>query len=295
MNANGSPGGGGPVVQHLPPVTLRVAFPPGYPDDGPPAARLLAEWLAPAQAASLQLRLMDVWEEQGPGVPVVYAWVEWLEAEALSWLGISDTLTLAALEPLPQQGESQQGEALEREQHDNGRQACAGAADPGSAPVNGSAPAPASAAAGHDAEVSGGPARGRAGGAKFGDEGASSSSSGSSDGEADDERGARLGQAGQGKGGSGPDALLLRLLAYSAYREAHLFRQVRGGSASFVETAGVLGPTNAIGPASAILPQAGGMRGFGRRARALRDSPRCSLPAVVQSEPASRGVWWSHS
>lgn len=226
MNASGSPGGdgGGPVVQHLPPVTLRVAFPPGYPDDGPPAARLLAEWLAPAQAASLQQRLADVWEEQGPGVPVIYAWVEWLESEALSHLGIGDTLTLAAREPPPQQQLQgpQQGDALDFDS----------AADPGSMRASGCAPAPAGEAAGHRAEVSGRPARGRAGDAKFGDEGASSSSGSGSDGVADDERGAGLGQqrqAGQGKGGGGPDALLLRLLAYSAYREAHLFRQVCGG------------------------------------------------------------------
>ena len=91
-----SSGGAGPVVRHLPPLMLRAAFPPGYPSEAPPDAQLLADWLAPSQIRLLQQRLGQLWEEQGPGAPVLYTWIDWLEGCALHSLGIGSVLTLSA-------------------------------------------------------------------------------------------------------------------------------------------------------------------------------------------------------
>lgn len=63
-------------VQHLPPVVLHVVMVAGYPSSCPPECTLVAPWLTRSRAAELLQCLRDVWEEQGPGIPVVFALVD---------------------------------------------------------------------------------------------------------------------------------------------------------------------------------------------------------------------------
>jgi E3 ubiquitin-protein ligase RNF14 len=86
--------GGGHHLQYLPPLLLHLACGPGYPSAHPPGVALSALWLPPGGAASLERQLRRTWEEQGPGVPVVYAWVDWLQSHALQHLGLERELCL---------------------------------------------------------------------------------------------------------------------------------------------------------------------------------------------------------
>ncbi|CAG9465151.1 unnamed protein product [Pedinophyceae sp. YPF-701] len=71
-------------VRYLPPVELTVTFTEGYPGAAMPEACVDAPWLREGGTAALLSGLTGVWEEQGgPGAPVVWAWVTWLEEEAL--------------------------------------------------------------------------------------------------------------------------------------------------------------------------------------------------------------------
>ena len=56
--------------------------------------RLTAEWLSKEQADSLAQQLLGLWKEQGPGCPVCFTWTDWLQNDALPFLGVTDTLLL---------------------------------------------------------------------------------------------------------------------------------------------------------------------------------------------------------
>lgn len=82
-------------VRHLPPIRLHLDIPPGYPEESPPAAQLAGEWLSSSQIAGLQQQLDRLWQEQGPGLPVGFVWIDWLQNEALQFLGLQDGLLLS--------------------------------------------------------------------------------------------------------------------------------------------------------------------------------------------------------
>ena len=84
-----------PSVKALPPLHLRLTFPKSYPSARPPAAHISAAWLAPQQAQHLQDQLLELWNQQGPGLPICFTWLDWLQACTLEHLGISDNLSLA--------------------------------------------------------------------------------------------------------------------------------------------------------------------------------------------------------
>lgn len=82
-------------VQHLPPIHLRLCLHPAYPSRSPPRLlSLSAPWLAPSQAAALAEQLHGIWEEQGPGLPIIFQWAAWLQASALPHIGFTEALVL---------------------------------------------------------------------------------------------------------------------------------------------------------------------------------------------------------
>jgi hypothetical protein len=85
---------GGVLVAHLAPIMLRLEMGAGYPSERAPAARLAALWLPRARAAELEAELAALWRDQGAGLPVAFAWAEWLRAEALPRLGAAEALVL---------------------------------------------------------------------------------------------------------------------------------------------------------------------------------------------------------
>lgn len=88
-------GGGGFAVRYLPPINLQLRLHPAYPSAKPPQLlSLSALWLSPAQAGALAGHLQQLWEEQGPGLPVCFTWADWLQSSALGALGAAEVLTL---------------------------------------------------------------------------------------------------------------------------------------------------------------------------------------------------------
>jgi hypothetical protein len=200
-----------PVVTHLPPLVLRAAFPAGYPERQPPAARLSASWLAPTQGAALQQRLSQLWEEQGPGGPILYTWIDWLESSALQELGIASLLTL------PEQPEELGIDAAEQLSTDAPEQLAIG-------------PSGAAVQLGEEDRERPSLEQSNAERARSGEQACSSSSSSSSSDEDAEASMPSSWEAAAGAKESGglpwADALLARLLRYNAMREADIFRQV---------------------------------------------------------------------
>ena len=97
------------TVSHLPPIRLHIDIPPGYPEESPPEAQLICEWLSPSQIAALQQQLDRLWQEQGPGLPVGYVWIDWLQNDALQFLGLQDGLMLSGNEGVLESDRSQAG------------------------------------------------------------------------------------------------------------------------------------------------------------------------------------------
>jgi E3 ubiquitin-protein ligase RNF14 len=92
----GEPGAaGGFAVSHLPPISLHLLLPAGYPSTEAPTAKLSARWLDTGRADALVAELARVWEDQGAGAPVIYSWYDWLQTGSLEALGCADTLRLA--------------------------------------------------------------------------------------------------------------------------------------------------------------------------------------------------------
>ncbi|KAG2493664.1 hypothetical protein HYH03_008178 [Edaphochlamys debaryana] len=84
----------GAPLHHLSPISVTLAFPPSYPAAEPPRVALRAPWLRPGQAAALRTALLQLWDEQGPGGPVAWTWLEWLRMDALQALGLTRELLL---------------------------------------------------------------------------------------------------------------------------------------------------------------------------------------------------------
>lgn len=83
-----------PFVTSLPPLHLRLSFPTQYPSALPPKASISAAWLTPQQAQRLEGHLYKMWDDQGPGLPVCFTWLDWLQAYTMEHLGISSVLYL---------------------------------------------------------------------------------------------------------------------------------------------------------------------------------------------------------
>lgn len=99
-SSNGSTSVALAVVKHLPPICLQLDIPPGYPEDAQPDVQLICEWLSTNQIRSLRQRLEEIFDEQGPGLPVGFVWVDWLQNEALQHLGLREGLFLSDSEGL---------------------------------------------------------------------------------------------------------------------------------------------------------------------------------------------------
>ena len=66
-------------VGHLPPILMDLTFTPNYPEVEPPGVMLSSMWLNERKCEALQRDLLSEWEVCGPGVSIVYAWIDWLQ------------------------------------------------------------------------------------------------------------------------------------------------------------------------------------------------------------------------
>lgn len=83
------------TLAHLPPLILQARFTPQYPSATAPEARVAGTWITAGQALLLQDMLDQCWAEQGPGLPVIFAWIDAVKTRALdAILGPSRTLTV---------------------------------------------------------------------------------------------------------------------------------------------------------------------------------------------------------
>ena len=70
-------------VTHLPPLLLRVHFPPLYPSAVPPTFQLACSWLSARALVQLAETLAGIASSDYRGEPVVFAWIELLRDAAL--------------------------------------------------------------------------------------------------------------------------------------------------------------------------------------------------------------------
>ena len=70
-------------VTHLPPLLLRVYFPPTYPSAVPPSFQIACSWLSARALVQLADTLAGVASSDYSGEPVVFAWIELLRDAAL--------------------------------------------------------------------------------------------------------------------------------------------------------------------------------------------------------------------
>ncbi|KAL4231556.1 hypothetical protein ACF0H5_009137 [Mactra antiquata] len=88
-------------VNHLPPLCLQVTLPQTYPLYDPPVFVLSCIWLSTSQLTVICQHLDKLWEESKggeaePGMPVLYTWLDWLQENTLSTLGITSHLTVSS-------------------------------------------------------------------------------------------------------------------------------------------------------------------------------------------------------
>uniref|UniRef100_A0A8B9PRU5 RWD domain-containing protein n=1 Tax=Apteryx owenii TaxID=8824 RepID=A0A8B9PRU5_APTOW len=81
------------TVCFLPPLVLNFELPPDYPSTSPPVFTLSGKWLSQAQLSALCKHLDNVWEENR-GCVVLFAWMQFLKEETLSYLNISSPYEL---------------------------------------------------------------------------------------------------------------------------------------------------------------------------------------------------------
>ncbi len=82
---------------------------------------LSAEWLTSEQVDSLAQQLLELWKEQALGGPICFTWTDWLQNDALAFLGITNRLLLTfnPLELPSAQSSHSSLAAEERELHDS--------------------------------------------------------------------------------------------------------------------------------------------------------------------------------
>ncbi|CCG84517.1 protein of unknown function [Taphrina deformans PYCC 5710] len=81
-------------VTYLPPVSLTLYIPKGYPDTSPPDVKLTCEWLTPQQLLSLRNACHELWQS---GEEVLYSILDFLHSEASRGFGILDSDRKATL------------------------------------------------------------------------------------------------------------------------------------------------------------------------------------------------------
>ncbi|XP_033738802.1 E3 ubiquitin-protein ligase RNF14-like isoform X2 [Pecten maximus] len=86
------------MLSHLTPLNLTVIFPPEYPACGPPKFTLSAIWLSWQQLGALCAMLDKLWEESR-GMPILYTWIDWLENNSFSFLGLQEHILLRETSP----------------------------------------------------------------------------------------------------------------------------------------------------------------------------------------------------
>lgn len=84
---------GSVAVSYLSPLTLQVTLPPSYPSADPPAFVLSCAWLRSIQLSALCKKLDQLWESMA-NMPIIYSWIDFLENEALGFLGLSTNVVL---------------------------------------------------------------------------------------------------------------------------------------------------------------------------------------------------------
>ncbi|XP_008102920.2 E3 ubiquitin-protein ligase RNF14 [Anolis carolinensis] len=82
------------TVSFLPPIVLNFEFPADYPSASPPAFTLSSKWLHQEQLTALCKHLDTLWEEK-KGSVVLFAWIQFLKEETLTYLNIT-----SAFEPI---------------------------------------------------------------------------------------------------------------------------------------------------------------------------------------------------
>lgn len=85
------------TIRHLPPLCLRLTFPSDYPNSVPPVFQLTALWLSASHTDVLSAELSAQWEAQGPGMPICYSWIEWLQSSCLEAIGVTTHFNLTQL------------------------------------------------------------------------------------------------------------------------------------------------------------------------------------------------------
>ncbi|XP_071117850.1 E3 ubiquitin-protein ligase RNF14-like [Haliotis cracherodii] len=95
-------------VKYLPPLSLQVVLPATYPSQSSPVFTLSCVWLTANQLAALCGQLDVLWQET-ENLPVIFTWVDWLENNIFSHLGIHDTVLLM---PVGEEEDQQDHRAL---------------------------------------------------------------------------------------------------------------------------------------------------------------------------------------
>lgn len=78
---------------------------------------LSAEWLTSEQADSLAQQLLELWKEQALGGPICFTWTDWLQNDALAFLGITKNLLLT-FNPLEFPAAESSHSSLAAEEHE---------------------------------------------------------------------------------------------------------------------------------------------------------------------------------
>lgn len=89
-----------PIAQcnltYLTPILLRVSFPTNYPSLSPPLFSIQIDWLSYFQLKKLCGELDDIWSRNGPGVAIVYEWIDFLKNGTLSFLKVGKALNIGS-------------------------------------------------------------------------------------------------------------------------------------------------------------------------------------------------------
>ncbi|KAK7097998.1 E3 ubiquitin-protein ligase RNF14-like [Littorina saxatilis] len=86
------------TVKYLPPITLNFVLPWDYPSTQLPDFTLSCPWLTLQQLSKLCHRLDEIWEEN-KGDVILFHWFNFLENEAIDFLGITSPLVLSCIVP----------------------------------------------------------------------------------------------------------------------------------------------------------------------------------------------------
>ncbi|XP_077981091.1 E3 ubiquitin-protein ligase RNF14-like [Glandiceps talaboti] len=81
------------TLAQLTPLEMNISFPISYPGSAPPIFTLGCHWLEGNQLSALCRHLDAMWGEM-PQLPIVFTWVDWLQNETLSFLGLEKTVVM---------------------------------------------------------------------------------------------------------------------------------------------------------------------------------------------------------